>query len=189
MCNAPPYERQREYTEALSATRAASRRGRCTCPAIHDLIAHANEHVAEKRFSKEVGKIVYGPHVRNLDHIFLHLLTDEEMPAFNVLNALVMLGVVCEVDGRLIVARNGDGRIVVMEVKLLEEAFEVNGFLGRLGGSHDLGFTRRQGDCLLLFSQPQETAARQNRNTQPVVECLVAQSESVMPEIGFISPT
>jgi hypothetical protein len=39
------------------------------------------------------------------------------------------------------------------------------------------------------FSQPQETAARQNRNTHPVVECLVAQSESVIPEIGFISPT
>ena len=45
MCNAPPYERQREYTEALSATCDASRRGMSTCPAIHDLIAHANEHV------------------------------------------------------------------------------------------------------------------------------------------------
>eukprot|EP00966_Prymnesium_polylepis_P160596 3712487-Prymnesium_polylepis.1 len=38
------------------------------------------------------------------------------------------------------------------------------------------------------FSQPQETTARQNRNTQPVVECLVAQLESVMPGTGFISP-
>eukprot|EP00966_Prymnesium_polylepis_P109963 2544346-Prymnesium_polylepis.1 len=47
-CNASPYERQREYTEALSATYDASRRGRSTCPAIHDLIAHANEHVAEQ---------------------------------------------------------------------------------------------------------------------------------------------
>ena len=95
MCNAPPYERQREYTEALSATRVASRRGRSTCPAIHDLIAHANEHVAEKKFSEEVGKIIYGPHVGNLDHVFRHLLADEEMPTFNVLNTLVMLGIVC----------------------------------------------------------------------------------------------
>ena len=95
MCNAPPYERQREYTEALSATCDASRRGRSTRPAIHDLIAHANEHVTEQRFSEEVGKIVYGPHVGNFDHVFLHLLADEEMPTFNVLNTLVMLWIVC----------------------------------------------------------------------------------------------
>eukprot|EP00966_Prymnesium_polylepis_P127230 2942529-Prymnesium_polylepis.1 len=67
--------------------------------------------------------MVYGPHVRNLDHIFHHLLTDEEVPTLNVLHALVMLGIVCEIDGRLVVARKGSGRIVVMEVKLLEEAF------------------------------------------------------------------
>eukprot|EP00966_Prymnesium_polylepis_P039281 911302-Prymnesium_polylepis.2 len=39
------------------------------------------------------------------------------------------------------------------------------------------------------FSQPHVTAAREYRNTQPDIECLVAQLESDMPEMGFISAT
>jgi hypothetical protein len=164
MCNAPPYERPREYTQALSAARVASRRERGTFPAIHDLITHANEHVAVKRLSKEVSKIVHGTHVRDLDHVFFHFLTDEKVPTLDMLHALVMLGIVCKVDGRLVVGRKGHGLIVVMEIELLEEALEVNGFIGCLGGSHDFGFARRQGDCLLLLATPRNGSPTESKH-------------------------
>ena len=38
------------------------------------------------------------------------------------------------------------------------------------------------------FFDPHEMAAELNVNTQPVVECFTAQSESVMPDIGRWSP-
>ena len=96
-CATPPRTKDRESTLKRYPPRAMRRveGGRSTRPAIHDLIAHANEHVTEQRFSEEIGKIVYSSHVGNLDHVFLHLLADEEMPTFNVLNTLVMLGIVC----------------------------------------------------------------------------------------------
>ena len=51
-----------------------------------------------------------------------------------------------------------------MKVKLLKEAFKINGFLGSLGGSHDFGFAGRQGNCLLLLTTPRDGSATESKH-------------------------
>eukprot|EP00965_Chrysotila_dentata_P092972 3069949-Pleurochrysis_carterae.AAC.1 len=65
----------------------------------------------------------------------------------------MMLGVVGQVDGRLVV--HGERRLVRASVaEVREERTEVGGLFGRLAGGDDFGIVRRQRDGELFFRRP-----------------------------------
>jgi hypothetical protein len=86
-----------------AATGGSAHRHGSMLPTIHDLIPHVKEHIAHKGLGKEVSKIVDGANLRHLNHVLLDLLAYEEMSSFDMFVPFVMLGIVSQVDRRLVV--------------------------------------------------------------------------------------
>ena len=82
-------------------------------------------------------------------------LTHEEVATFYVFHLRMVLGVVGHIDGRFAVDVQIRRRIV-FQVELASEPSEVDSFGGGVRRGHDLGFTRGEGDTLLLLGGPRE---------------------------------
>ena len=70
---------------------------------VHDSVTHGEEDTGAERFREEVSKIVDGTHKRTTNLVIFHELTNEEVAAFYVFHAPMMLRVVGHIDGRLVV--------------------------------------------------------------------------------------
>ena len=107
---------------------------------IHDLIAQAKERGTIKRLSEEVGEVIRGADERHANLVILNGFAHKEVPPLHMLHAGVVLGVVSDVDRSGVVHEQVDG-LGVRETQLARKGAEVDGLLGRLRGSHDLGLT------------------------------------------------
>ena len=102
---------------------------------------HAKEFGAIESLGEEVGQIVSGGHKRDHQLTRLDDLAHVEVTALDVLSFLMMFWIICEIDGGFVVHRQGE-RIDRALVEFLQKMTKVDGLLGSLRGSHDLGLTR-----------------------------------------------
>ena len=104
---------------------------------IHNAIAHREELGTVEGLSEEVRQIVSGSNEGDHHPSGLDDLPHVEVPPFDVLSLLVVLRIISEVNGRLVVHREGERRGRTL-LELLEKVAEINGLLSGLRGSHNL---------------------------------------------------
>eukprot|EP00965_Chrysotila_dentata_P073210 2419173-Pleurochrysis_carterae.AAC.1 len=90
---------------------------------------------------------------RHGDVVRFHFLAHEEVAPINVLGALMVLGVVRQVNRTFIVHRERS-RSILRQPKFSKECAQVYGFLGRFGRGNYLGLTRGKCDASLLLGGP-----------------------------------
>ena len=79
------------------------------CVTIHDLVPHREEGFLGERLGKEVSYVIHCTNVRNTEQTFLHLLSNKEMTALDMLDLIVVFRVVRESNGCLVVTTDCDG--------------------------------------------------------------------------------
>ena len=77
---------------------------------IHDTLAELHKCGVRERFGEEVGRILSGADVRHYDFAIFDALADKEVPALYMLHAIVLLGIVSDVDGAFVITLEGDRR-------------------------------------------------------------------------------
>eukprot|EP00965_Chrysotila_dentata_P259828 6213695-Pleurochrysis_carterae.AAC.2 len=70
---------------------------------IHDSVAKCKKQARRQRLGEEVRQAIGAAHKRHSDVVRLDAFSHEEMSSIDMLGALVVLRIVCEIDGRLVV--------------------------------------------------------------------------------------
>lgn len=99
----------------------ATRGERATSWDVHELIPEAEELLRLQRLREEIRVVVCRTHEWHFDLEILHTFTDEEMTPFDMLRALMMLWIICEVSRSSVVYAETDGPWWAM-AKLRQEA-------------------------------------------------------------------
>eukprot|EP00965_Chrysotila_dentata_P234693 6200331-Pleurochrysis_carterae.AAC.1 len=104
-------------------------------------VPHRKEQAGGHRLCEEVGEVVGAAHERHGDFEEFDRFANKEVPADNVLGPLVVLGLVCEVDGRLAV-QGERRRAGALKAQVGEQGAEVHGLLRGFAGGDNLGFAQ-----------------------------------------------
>ena len=121
---------------------------------VHHVVTHREELLpGGKCLSEKVGPIVISGDEGATNHVILDQLTHVEVAPVDMFHLSMMLGIVGYIYSRAVV------HMQVRRVRLIVAQFggqiaEIDGFFACLGGSHDLGFARRQSDALLFLRSP-----------------------------------
>ena len=122
---------------------------------IHDDVAHCIEGGSPEGLGEEVGHVLSRGDERHDQLLVLNALANVEVPSLDMLDLLVVLGVVRQVARRLVVRGERSG-LRGAETQLVEEPAEVDALLGCLAHGHYLGLARRESDAGLLLTGPRD---------------------------------
>ena len=91
-----------------------------------------------KGLREEVCEVINCVDVGHCEMTVLDTLTNEEMATFDVFDAIVMFGIVREINGGLVVAPEFDGLVLVLETQLGKHAIQCHSLFGGFRGRHYL---------------------------------------------------
>ena len=82
-----------------------------------ELLSHLHELDTTKGFCQDVGELVIGTHVLNVDHAVLNTFTNKMIPRVDVLTAVVVHRILAQRDRRLVIHHQLDPfRLLALQV-------------------------------------------------------------------------
>ena len=97
---------------------------------VHDRVSHGEEVVPLKGLSKEVCEVINRVDIGHRELTVLDTFPNEEVTTLDMLDAVVMFGVVGEVNGGLVVAPEFNRFVLVLETQLGKHAVQCHSLFG-----------------------------------------------------------